>query len=237
MQAMGLRPGVPPGRPWEPVFAHDLVHWAAVLRWQEGPADVTWVELALDCELFLEQAVAPPLTAVYRRPVQGEGAIAATSVAAVVAPHGGGTALAGGPQQPLPGAHPAWGPHVCGATGAASFHRQGGHGAATTRFGTTPEGGLAGPAFCAGWHIAGGGRRASSWPIFPAPRTAGPLCYPMPAGRSKPAPRVCLGHRSNSQGSKGLGEGSVRARCEQHHSPSPLPSGATPGLQEVFGSI
>ena len=56
--AMRLRPGIPPGWPWEPAFAQDLVRWAAALRWQDGPGDVTWVELALDCETFLGRA--PP---------------------------------------------------------------------------------------------------------------------------------------------------------------------------------
>ena len=51
--AMRLHPGVPPGWPWEPAFAQDLVRWAAALRWQDGPGDVTWAELALDCETFL----------------------------------------------------------------------------------------------------------------------------------------------------------------------------------------
>ena len=51
--AMRFHPGVPPGWPWEPAFAQDLVRWAAALRWQDGPGDVTWAELALDCETFL----------------------------------------------------------------------------------------------------------------------------------------------------------------------------------------
>ena len=50
--AMRLRPGFLPGWPSEPVFAHDLVRWAAALCWQDGPGDVTWAELALDYELF-----------------------------------------------------------------------------------------------------------------------------------------------------------------------------------------
>ena len=55
--AMRLRPGVPPGWPWEPALAHDLVRRAAALRWQDGPPDVTWAELALDCETFLGRAL------------------------------------------------------------------------------------------------------------------------------------------------------------------------------------
>ena len=55
--AMRLRPGVPPGWLWEAAFALDLIRWAAALRWQDGPGDVTWVELALDCEKFLGRAL------------------------------------------------------------------------------------------------------------------------------------------------------------------------------------
>ena len=55
--AMRLRPGIPPGWPWEPAFAQDLIRWAAALHWQDGPGDVTWAVLALDCETFLGRAL------------------------------------------------------------------------------------------------------------------------------------------------------------------------------------
>ena len=56
--AMRLRPGVPPGWPWEPAFAQ-AVRWAVARGWQDGPGDITWAELALDCDLFLGPAGFP----------------------------------------------------------------------------------------------------------------------------------------------------------------------------------
>ena len=55
--AMRLRPGVPPGRPWEPVFTQDWVHRASALRWQDDPGEVTRAKVALDCEMFLGRAL------------------------------------------------------------------------------------------------------------------------------------------------------------------------------------
>ena len=54
---MRLRPGVPPGWPWELAFAQRLVSWAVGLRWQDGPGDVTLAQLALDCKAFVGRAL------------------------------------------------------------------------------------------------------------------------------------------------------------------------------------
>ena len=52
-----LRPVAPPGWWWPQDFVPHLVRWARVMAWMPGPAEVSWVELALDYEALVGRAL------------------------------------------------------------------------------------------------------------------------------------------------------------------------------------
>ena len=120
---MRLRPGVPPGWPWEPAVAQELVRWAAVLRWQDGPGDVTWAELALDCETHPgpgPSGVPPPSLAGDAPPARRARASPAAGRGAVAAPHGGRALPAGAPSDRCRGLVPLGG-RLCAGMRARPF--------------------------------------------------------------------------------------------------------------------
>ena len=171
------------------------------------------------CELFLGRAGlgrAGPSVAGNAPLAGGEGASAATSAAAIAALHGGRTAPARGPERPLPCTHPAGGPPVCGAAGAAFFRRQGDMVLQLLDLALHLQAmwldRLRAPA-C----VRPGGAKRFLMAYFPRPPEGGPALRPY-ARR----PRQARAHgvaRAEEQRPRRQGEGRVGARFEQHGSP------------------
>ena len=127
-------------------------------------------------------------------------------------------ARAGGPKQLLPGAHPAGGPPMCGAAGAALFRRPGGHGAAAAGPRTALAGDL--DRLRAPARIWPGGAKRFLMAYFPLPPEGGPALLPY-ARRPRQAHAQGVAQAEEQQPRRqGEGRGSVGARCEEHGSPS-----------------
>ena len=220
--AMRLRPGVPPGWPWEPAFAQDLVRWAAALRWQDGPGDVTWAELALDCETFLGRAL--PASPHHRlrgmRLPLGERAQVLRQAARLLQRHmAAGRFLQGAPSDRCRALVPLGG-RLCAGLRARPFF------AARADMALQLQGlalhlqeawlqRLRTPA-----RIRPGGATRFLMTYFPRPPGGGPALLPYARRpRREHVPGVARVEEQRPR-RQGEGRGSVGARCAQHGSPS-----------------
>ena len=219
---MRLRPGVPPGWPWEPAFAQDLVRWAAALRWQDGPRDVTWAELTLDSETFLGRAL--PASPHHRlrgmRLPLGERAQVLRQAARLLQRHmAAGRFLQGAPSDRCRALVPLGG-RLCAGLRARPFF------AARADMALQLQGlalhlqeawlqRLRTPA-----RIRPGGATRFLMTYFPRPPGGGPALLPYARRpRREHVPGVARVEEQRPR-QQGEGRGSVGARCAQHGSPS-----------------
>ena len=205
---MQLRPGVPPARPWELPFAQDVVRWAAALRRQDGQGDVTWAELALDCETFLGRALpaSPHHQLRGMRLALPERAQVVRQAARLLQRHmAAGRFLQGAPSDRCRALVPLGG-RLCAGLRARPFFAGRADMALQLQ-------GLALHLHEAWLHRSRqpasgrGGRHASSCPISPAPREGGQHCSPTLAGRGGSTSRGSPGWKSSARGGRARAEG------------------------------
>ena len=215
--AMRMRLCVPPGWPWEPVFAHNVVRWVVALRWQDSPGDVTWTELALDCELFPGRALAASPHHQLRgmRLLLGERAQGLRQASRLLQRH----MAVGQLLQGAPATATRYSSHRGPLRARPFFCRQGKHGAAVAGPGTTAAGDVAGPAATPA-RIQPGGATHFLVAYFPRPLDSGPALLPCTRRpRRVHAQGVARAVEQPPQ-RQGEGRGLEGARCEQHRSPS-----------------